>query len=60
MTEEKKDPSESDKMDIETKEVTPGVIPSFALGVEKAEAKTEKKTESKESGVEQCDLLITL
>lgn len=60
MTEEKKDPSESDKMDIETKEVTSGVIPSFALGIEKAEAKTGEKTESKESGVEQCDLLITL
>ena len=60
MAEEKKDPSKSDKMDIETKEVTPGMIPSFALGVEKAEAKTEKKTESKENGVEQCDLLITL
>lgn len=53
MAEEKKDPSESDKMDIETKEVTPGVIPSFALGVEKTEAKTEEKAESKESGVEQ-------
>ena len=60
MAEEKKDPSENDKMDIETKEVTPGVIPSFALGVEKTEAKTEEKTESKESGVEQCVLLITL
>ncbi|OAO11840.1 hypothetical protein AV274_6453 [Blastocystis sp. ATCC 50177/Nand II] len=54
MAEEKKDPSESDKMDIETKEVTP----------EKAEAKTEKKTESKESGVEQkepskgCTLVV--
>ncbi|KAK8825752.1 hypothetical protein WA577_000922, partial [Blastocystis sp. JDR] len=54
MAEEKKDPSENDKMDIETKEVTP----------EKAETKTEEKTESKESGVEQkepskgCTLVV--